>query len=745
VDRRIYRRSLFISFFFATALIIIGLTLSLSGFFSMSYEHDLLNLVRQGDRETLLQLNIYLSELLDFSRASGVALLLDPSIIDMVNNPSSDQYTLTNKLGTIRRRLAVYPYINSAVFADAAHQKWFFTKTRREYDAATFIDPQLRDSIARGEDRHGLIPRTLKVQDNGISLNENLLTLVIFDSPILRGACVAINIDAQGLGSRMEQVSRGSSTDNDIFLVDYGGIITAHSKRERFGSSIGNTPLYSAILRNKQDEGTFTSTDRGDRLVVSYVKRNDGYLIRTSAYAQIFASLVNMRMKIAGACLLALAVFLSAAFALQRRLLRPLRTLTDKIERIAAARDVDASRDNEVEAIDHAFTITIEHLESLRQLQKSANEHLQAQVMEDLSTGRASLESLRCDRSLESLGLSGLVEPAGGLFMVAIRGPRSADTSQPRRELRQSGFQVFWNGSGCLIALSDSPAQSDHAAIEALLGPLVSGGCECAVGSNFPSLRDLPEAYAAIQRLVSLWFFSPDSPGIFWQCQRNPDILSGFSYPVVLEEKAQESLRLQRLNDTRDFTNRFLEQLPKEDYESAMVGITRFSTAVFEAINSMKEMRALPVGRQFGAFLAQLHQARYLRDVSCLFSGLYDQIETALLASSGSRSIEIAQRIRELIDKHAKNPNLSVKFLAELVKLTPAYAGQVFRQVFGLSIAQYLLDLRLKQARELIATSDDSIKDIAGKIGIENYKYFYTRYKAHFGISPGREKRSPRQ
>ena len=59
-----------------------------------------------------------------------------------------------------------------------------------------------------------------------------------------------------------------------------------------------------------------------------------------------------------------------------------------------------------------------------------------------------------------------------------------------------------------------------------------------------------------------------------------------------------------------------------------------------------------------------------------------------------------------------------------------------FRELFQTSPYQYRLHLCLEKAKELLETTDDTIDQIASKIGFETYSGFSTAFKKVYHVAP---------
>ena len=96
------------------------------------------------------------------------------------------------------------------------------------------------------------------------------------------------------------------------------------------------------------------------------------------------------------------------------------------------------------------------------------------------------------------------------------------------------------------------------------------------------------------------------------------------------------------------------------------------------------------------------------------------------------------------MDRFIKNnlsDDLSCKVLCRhfLISRTKLYL--LSTQNFGTGITQYITSLRIENAAAMLKESDDSVKDIAGKVGISDYNYFCKIFKKAKGLPPGKFRR----
>lgn len=80
--------------------------------------------------------------------------------------------------------------------------------------------------------------------------------------------------------------------------------------------------------------------------------------------------------------------------------------------------------------------------------------------------------------------------------------------------------------------------------------------------------------------------------------------------------------------------------------------------------------------------------------------------------------------------------NISVPDLAGKYKLSPKYFGTLFKAAVGKSVSEFVLELRIYAAKEMLLGSDLTIEEIAERIGFQNPFYFSKCFKLQEKLSP---------
>lgn len=101
-------------------------------------------------------------------------------------------------------------------------------------------------------------------------------------------------------------------------------------------------------------------------------------------------------------------------------------------------------------------------------------------------------------------------------------------------------------------------------------------------------------------------------------------------------------------------------------------------------------------------------------------------------ARDGRRSL---QDVKEYLDTHYTE-KITLEDLSRQFYIDKFYLAKLFKERFGLSILQYLMQLRITTAKRLLRFTDLSIEKIAAECGIEDGNYFARAFKKVEGCSP---------
>ena len=115
--------------------------------------------------------------------------------------------------------------------------------------------------------------------------------------------------------------------------------------------------------------------------------------------------------------------------------------------------------------------------------------------------------------------------------------------------------------------------------------------------------------------------------------------------------------------------------------------------------------------------------------------GMMYSLERNRELSKNQQQVDMISRARMRI-RESLESDLTIQQIAEELGVSYSNLRKLFKEHTGLSPATYQQELRLLRAKELLSTTELSIKEIAYRLNFESPDYFSAKFKAKMGLKP---------
>lgn len=137
----------------------------------------------------------------------------------------------------------------------------------------------------------------------------------------------------------------------------------------------------------------------------------------------------------------------------------------------------------------------------------------------------------------------------------------------------------------------------------------------------------------------------------------------------------------------------------------------------------------------------QLESCMAFADMETLFSSAFSAalhaVRTSRLEMSGTAVETVKRWITANYNQHSE-----LNALAHMVYLTPSYLSKLFKQETGLTLTDYIIEIRIRRAKQLLKQSPDlKVHEIGAEVGYADPAYFNKLFKRVVGVTPSEYKR----
>ncbi|WP_333813971.1 helix-turn-helix domain-containing protein, partial [Muricomes intestini] len=103
---------------------------------------------------------------------------------------------------------------------------------------------------------------------------------------------------------------------------------------------------------------------------------------------------------------------------------------------------------------------------------------------------------------------------------------------------------------------------------------------------------------------------------------------------------------------------------------------------------------------------------------------------------SGSRYLDVIRTAKAYIEANYMSDDVSLNTAAAAVNMSPSYFSSVFGREVGRTFVEYLTDVRMDKAKELLMCSALKTSEIGYEVGYKDPHYFSYIFKKTQDCSP---------
>ena len=152
-----------------------------------------------------------------------------------------------------------------------------------------------------------------------------------------------------------------------------------------------------------------------------------------------------------------------------------------------------------------------------------------------------------------------------------------------------------------------------------------------------------------------------------------------------------------------------------------------------EAIRAGVEDRQL---EDCAVVMMRIFRAESIESAMSAVEALTEQLLKQILARQATNTNQLMSMAKEYILEHIANDQLNLEQVSQYVGLSRIYFCKRFHQSEGISFSNYLKNIRIERAKQLLKKKRMKIVEVGNAVGFSNPKYFSFVFKQATGFTP---------
>lgn len=118
------------------------------------------------------------------------------------------------------------------------------------------------------------------------------------------------------------------------------------------------------------------------------------------------------------------------------------------------------------------------------------------------------------------------------------------------------------------------------------------------------------------------------------------------------------------------------------------------------------------------------------------YSGAQEQKEKLKETKVTGNNEALMQRVMDSINKHLSDPEYNIEVMTGEVGLSRAQLHRKMKEMTGMSTADFIRNIRMKEAARLLKENKINVTQVAYEVGFNNQGHFSTVFKKYYGVTP---------
>lgn len=207
-------------------------------------------------------------------------------------------------------------------------------------------------------------------------------------------------------------------------------------------------------------------------------------------------------------------------------------------------------------------------------------------------------------------------------------------------------------------------------------------------------------------------------------------------YPIHLEKRLFEEVEKGEVNHSRATAGSFFDWMADNNPDSLMEIRLKILEFVLWAEHIAYEKGGMTYS--FNSRQDYLPALMATDELDVLKKWFQEKITDASRNSLGKRE-EKSNSIIEMSKEYIRNnfnKDISLDEVSRVANISPYYFSKIFKEGTGENFIEYLTGIRIEKAKELLSTTEYSMKEICSMCGYSDPNYFSRSFKKNVGVTP---------
>lgn len=723
---------------------------------------------QEANEKVLSQINYNISYMNETVKNFAISLYYDNDMAHLLFSREPDRFEDTLRINKLNKTIAYNSFIHSIVFYNSKRDTYFTSGDDSISNPKSNLMDITKSYLAgtRSLNKMQLMPVAYAPNTERPGNTQEIFSLFMYDSLEAYNktdSALIINIKPEWLFQKLELMNaRSDDPSNRIFIVDQNKEIYSPVAPADEGLSELKDEIYRRIDASNQEVSQFTYTLDGRKQIVNYMANasTNWVIVNVEPFTGALASIVQLKKVFITVAAVSFALALLASLFVSNKLYNPVNVLLKQTERVPGVPKDRPQGKDEFSYVTDIYDRLVDKLAS-EQSRQAGNEniicsyHLRKLVTDSTAITADELRSFRergyLKTDLEWPFVLGVIKvddykklkDTRGLDLKLLQFAVSNIVQEVVSEvlpvdavdLREEHFVLLFD-----IGKPDEDTYERISAsmrkAQTIVNDLYHITFTVALSDLVASHGELTYSYERtldyLQYRMNVGANAVITPETVREKQDNHDA----QIPPELERKLIEGIKSGRQEQVHQELDRIRGVISGMSSDAVIQSVVHVGIIIKQTIREINQNKVSPLTLDLRSIDGLVFEKETLDEIFEAFAQILDAIFVDHKAVVENKVQVIVDTIKDVIQANYANANLSLQEISDLLKMSPAYVGRIFKKYETVSVADYINEVRLQNAVILLEKNNWQVNEISEKVGFSSHSYFFKLFKKRFGTTP---------
>lgn len=758
---RQYLQKLLLSFMVCST-IIIAISSWIFYFYS---QNQVLRTQYDADQKLLTQINFNIQNKNDIIRNLAISIYYDNDLIALKSGTELDQILLkTEKLNYL---VTLSPFLQSIVFYNGK-MDGLYGSTNHDVNNEQMLQDMRKMLKGSNEiPKLKLIPT--KFSSTGGEEKLDVFSFVMYNGDSINSydrSALVLNVKPTWLLDNLKVLNQlMERPNNEIIVIDSDGNTLIDNERTISEPDAMKQDILQHIAASKQTIDHFSYSFLGRKYMITFMREVNGWqLISIQSYNEIMGNLIPIKITAITLSLLLILISILLSFLVSHKLYKPIEQLLMQVNQEQTKNSnfgssLSLPMKDELSYISNVYSKLHEKIKGVQDIQDQHDKIAKMYYMRSLIVDSRSFTADEFSQCISQQKLN--VNNQGDYVLAVVKIDNYKEINQNTNSMNVNllNFAVTNIIEEILLlhfACESVDMKSDHLVflismqtefqyeelraafqeIQSVVANYYKITCTVAIGGQFSHYQEITENYSRTLRYSNYrLLFGKQAiivPAMVSENEKNQELPN----TQEQEKNITEGLKSNNWKRLEDGINKWMAHISRFNYDHMYSALLHLVVILTNTLGEMNRHKLNPVVVDMKDVNQQIFEKETLAEIRKVFMDICHEIVEKQQDRSEDKSKILVDTIKEMIHKNYMDHDLNVQKIAQMLKMSHDYLGQVYKEIEAVSIIDKINDVRLYHAKEMLEHYDLNVNEIMDKVGFSNASYFYRLFKKKFGTPP---------